>query len=481
MHAALSSRLGNVSDLRVSPSRAVQAYEDTSMSMARIAGELGVGWGVTGNVQSTAEEIRVIVELVDPTTGTQRWSDDYTRAVTPDGLFDLQSEISREIAASLEAELTPEETERVERRPTEDLEAYRLYTKGRNLVDARRGSAIDSAKTYFRRALREDSTYALAWAGLADARILDPGWIDSSGPEEEVEATKEGIPAARQAARRALELDSELAEAHAAMGLILLTEQEMGGARGYGPAALRMLERAVELRPSYAQAHYRLGRLLLGLGRPEAASQHLGLAVELNPALVTAHRGQVTALLANGEYAEALASVRRSQERLDFLPAAANLEADALLHLHRWEDARALAREHGAGSGDAAHWTWNAFAVAQVELGDSAVARRRIEELMTRNERPDTWRHWEVAWLHAALGNDDAALSGLERIDFDEPRFGAPGAAILRFFYPRYFGPLRDTPRFRALIRDVNRFWGLDPDGSMPDSVGVSFGSETAE
>ena len=294
-HDGLLTRLFNVSGLKVISRTSVLQFRETELPLPAIADSLGVKWVMEGGVQRMGDQLQVNAQLIDPRTDTHAWAQSYRRDLTTEDLFAIQGELTKRIARSLEAELSPAEVERIDRCPTEDMGAYRLYVRGRSQLNSRTSEGMRKALGYFRRAIEQDSGYALAWSGLADALGLAPLYLDSlptDAPDQET------------AARRALDLAAGLAEAHASVGYVRFLDRR-------GPEALLELERAVRLKPSYAQAHHWLGYLLMTMGRLDEAGDHVRLAVELDPGHASA-RG-VLALLyqAEGNPGEALAETRR--------------------------------------------------------------------------------------------------------------------------------------------------------------------------
>jgi tetratricopeptide (TPR) repeat protein len=326
------------------------------------------------------------------------------------------------------------------------------------------------AATLFRRAIEQDSSFALAWAGLAD---MEAGELPDSL----------GLPdvSQKEAARRALKLDPDLAEAHTAMGGAYLEE-------GNGPAALRDLRRALELKPSYWEAHHRLGWLYLMIGRPDQALDHLTLAVELNPQHASARHGLYDAYLAAGQAKKSLEEARRQQRLgLEHTTAVAG-EVRALVNLGRLEEARRVVQQQIATLEEETYgriWLRTYLPHISVGQGDTARARREFQRLQNDANsllndgtsllqvRPE----W-FARIYAVLGETDRALETLERVDREDWRRIGP-IANLRYgtiFFD--FSSLRANSRYRKLVQEANQAWGLSPDGQLPEET--QGGSQTS-
>jgi len=207
VHADVLTRLSSVSDLSVTSRTSVMRYRTSDKTLPTIARELGVTWVLRGEVQETANQVQVSARLVNARTDRQVWAQSYRRELTAANLFEIQGEITAQIALALETQLSPEEEQQVARTPTQNLDAYRFYVQGRGLLDQRTEDGMRRAGEYFRQAIARDSSYAVAWAGLADALWLfeDYGYAEPGSL----------LPQAGEAARRALALDPDLAEAHA--------------------------------------------------------------------------------------------------------------------------------------------------------------------------------------------------------------------------------------------------------------------------
>lgn len=442
LHADILTRLSNVSGLAVISRTSVSPYRASDLALSAIADSVDARWVMEGGVQVVGDQLQVNAQLIDSRSGTQLWASSYRREWTADNVFAIQTDIAQRIVGSLEAELTPPEEERLARQPTEDLEAYRLYARGRRRLDTRTEAGIRQAVGDFRSAIDRDSTFALAWAGLADAvgmirskdRVSYPGAL----PDQEF------------LIRQALALDSTLAEAHASLGAFHYLERN-------GPAALRRLRRAVELRPSYAQAHHWIGLTNLTLGRLGDALEHLGLAVELDPAHTAGRRTLIWALVADGQ-------TDRAERQLGRLDAGRRrgMKLFVLGQLHRWGELEEVLEARLSGARDTAGIDRVKLARLAVARGDTAVARDQV-----RAVREEEGGHFAEGLIHAVLGEQDAAFEAWSRIE----DWGASNgyAHILRYWFPEVLAPFREDPRYREVISRINEGWGLKPGGSFPD------------
>lgn len=407
-----------------------------------------------GHVQRAGEGIEVHAQLIDTRTDTHAWAETYRRELTAESLFELQSDITRRIARSLEAELTPGERERVERRPTPDLQAYRLYVQGRRHLSRRSAVEAREAVRYFRQAVERDSAFALAWTGLADlAGLADVyGWDLPGG----------SLPDPHEAAQRALKLAPNLAEAHAALGRLAMDHRGQRDA----PAAYRALRRAIDLKPSYAEAHHRLAHLELAFGELERAVDLLTTAVDLDPGLYPAWGALAWTELARGEPEEALTYIER--ELADRRGLAENESAHlqglrdraiAFYHQGRYTEARRIARRWFGGE-EGTHPIFGMLLVAvEAAAGDTARAESALARMEGHDAPPVL-----LGVARAALGDVDGAYEAFLREDVLWPH----GTVILlRYWFPTILAPVQSDPRYPELVRQIERSWKLEPSGSF--------------
>lgn len=447
LHDDLLTDLSRVPGLTVIARTSVLGYRHSRRPAQEIARELGVGTLVEGAVQSSGGRLRVNVQLIDGRTGGHLWAERYDRALSTDSLFDIQTDLVGRIVESLRAELASEGPDtRIPAilRPTSDLEAYRLHAQGHQQLVQLTDASLRRALAHFRGAIERDPDYALAWVGLADTltALIDYGFDDVSPAPVFSEA--------ETAIRRALDLQPELAEAHAVLG-------KLRGIQRNGPAAIRALARAVELMPLYGQAHDWLSWHWQCLGRNGAALESARRAVELEPLLREAVSNLAATLMTNGQPGPALAETRRIREIGPGWTTGAFYEGLVLYRLGRFDEAQSVLQGlvvEWVGAGPRC-----ALALACTAGGNLARARRIQAELQKAGE----W--FSVGLVHAALDDPDAALEAFAKVT----DWGAywPTLAVHGYF-PDLIGRLEADARFRGLRANIHRAWGLEPDGSFP-------------
>jgi adenylate cyclase len=268
MTEELITVLSQVQGLRVIARTSVDRYSKREKSVAQIAKELRVGSVMEGSVRMAGDRIRVTVQLVNGRSEEHLWSEKYDRKL--DDIFEIQTEIAKHVAKSLKVKLLQGEVDRMESRAPENASAYSAYLKGRTLLVSRREEDIRAAKELFESAIALDPAYAPAYSGLADATSFLGKY--SATPQPTLSRHQ-----ARELVSKALELNPDLAEARATLGLILAEEYDFAGAE-------KELRRATSLNPSYSNAHYWLGYFVLGAkGRYRESFEEFKMAELADP------------------------------------------------------------------------------------------------------------------------------------------------------------------------------------------------------
>jgi len=276
MTEEILNTLAKIDELRVSARTSTFAYKDRGVDLREIGHELGVRYVVEGSVRKDGDQLRITAQLIDARDGSHLWSDAYDR--TLEGVFAIQTEIAQAIARELRTPLGLDDPSTLVE-PVADLEAYDLYLAARARM-RERGSSLTEAVRLYEAAIARDSTWAPAWAGLAEATEIRL-WHEENfgGQPPDTAAIDAGLEAAEAAARRALALDPGNASALVALGSVLRdrfqwTESE---------SAYR---RALSLDPDNAEAHQQYAEMLMAVGRIDEAVVEANRAAALDPAPV---------------------------------------------------------------------------------------------------------------------------------------------------------------------------------------------------
>ena len=265
---SIINSLSELPKLKVMSRNSVFHYKGKEPDAQAVGKELKVQTLLTGRVRQRGDSLTIGVELINAQDNSQLWGQQYSRKLAD--VFAVQEEIAKEVSDKLRLKLTGTEKEQLAKRPTENLKAFQYYMQGRTAAQRRTNADLLASVSYYEKALQEDGKYALAYAGLADA-YANLGYYGSIAPIE-------GRRKAEEAARKALELDDKLAEAHAALGLTYI---------GFAPSDFSIgdkeLGHAIELSPNLAVAHYNLGLSFIRQGRLDEASAELMKARALDP------------------------------------------------------------------------------------------------------------------------------------------------------------------------------------------------------
>jgi TolB-like protein/Tfp pilus assembly protein PilF len=292
------TRLAKVADLKVIARSSTQKFNSTPDNLPDIAKRLGVLNVLEGSVQKVNDQVRVNVQLINAITNAHLWAETYDRKLTD--IFGVESDIAKAIAETLQAKLSGAEESLIAKHPTESTEAHELYLKGRFFWNKRTPENFEKAITYFQQAIEKDTSYALAYSGVADcyALLADYG---ADPPDE-------AMPKAKAAALKALQIDPSLAEAHASLAEILHDyDWDYAG-------ALREIERAIELNPNYATAHQWRAEFLSAQGRHQEAIAEAKRALELDPLSIIINRILGDVYLQARRYNEAITQSRKAIE-----------------------------------------------------------------------------------------------------------------------------------------------------------------------
>jgi TolB-like protein/Flp pilus assembly protein TadD len=263
------TQLSKIKDLRVISRTSVMKYKNTERTIREIGGELGAATILEGSVRRAGNRVRIVSQLINAQTDEHLWGETYDREMRD--VFAIQSEVAQRIVTALEAKLSPEELQRIDRKPTENLDAYAYYLRGRELYYRYTKDDNEQAIDLFKKSIALDSAYALAYAGLGDAyaqrvqRFSFPdAWNDSS----------------LALAQQAIVLDPNIAEPYKALGLAYYQH-------GWLQKAMEQYRSAIELSPNFASPVANLSRILRDTGRLAEALPLMQKSIILNAGRAT--------------------------------------------------------------------------------------------------------------------------------------------------------------------------------------------------
>ncbi|MGC1320678.1 MAG: protein kinase [Candidatus Udaeobacter sp.] len=425
------TRLSKISNLKVIARTSTQHYKSQPNNLPMIGKQLGVEYILEGSVQKRTDASRVNVQLIKAATSSHIWADTFDSKLTD--IFAVETQIAKTVADALQAKLTGSEERAIAARPTENPEAHDLYLKGRFFWNKRTSSDLKTAIEYFNQAVEKDPNYSLAYAGLADAYAL----LTAYGATP----VSEALPRAEVAAKKALELDESLAEAHTSLGLLLFYNLDF-------QSATKEFERAIALNPNYATAHhwYGLGPLRC-VGDFDKSIAELKRALQLDPLSLIINADLGAALVTARRYDEGIAQLRKTIE-MDPYFYYAYLNLGKALQLNGQLDEAVTEYKKAAALNDDP-LVLGLLAQGYAKLGQRDEALKTLEQLQQTASRRYVWSY-TFAFVHIALGEKDKAINYLER---DYREHADYELALIKV--DPMLDPLRGDPRFEALVSKV--------------------------
>lgn len=428
---SLINGLSRASRLKMIAHNSVFRYKGKEIDPQKIGKELGVQAVLMGRVAQRGNDLSVSVELIDARDRSHVWGEHYDRKATD--LSFLQKELAQDIANHLRLRFAPEGQAPGRKSYTDDVEAYQLYVKGRYFWNKRTEAGLRKGIEYFQQAIEQDPNYALAYVGLADSHIIMANWRFAPPGDS--------YPKAKAAALKALELDAHLPEAQTSLAYVTLLYERDWRASESG------FRRAIALNPNYASAHHFYSICLMSSGRQAEAVAEIKRAQELDPLslIINSVRGWIH--YQGREFDQAVYQFTKTLE-MDpkYVPALLDLGATYLKTgeyskaTSRFEEAKAVAGETGRILADLAQ----AYALSG-QKSEALKILRRLE-----HSEPGFVSTWDLALVHAALGNKTRAIDLLEKAT-DERM----GWVILLGVDPA-FDSLRAEPGFERLKQRVN-------------------------
>ena len=422
------AKLSKLEGLKVISRTSVMRYKNTDKDIKVIGQELGVATIVEGSVRRENNNIRVNAQLINVEDGFHLWAETYDRELI--NVFDIQSDVAGKIARALKAKLSPEEIEGIEKKPTENLEAYSLYLKGRWLWNRRTEEDLNKAIEYFEQAIEEDPNYSLAYVGLADSYIVLPDY--SPFP------AKKAYPKAEEAALKALEIDNTLGEAYTSLAAVK---------EGFGwdwLGAESDYKRAIELNPGYSTAHHWYAYHLTELGRHDEAIAEIKIAQELDPLSLIISTNLGTFFLYARQYDKAIEAFQRT---IDMDPNFSSVHVNlgmAYLQKSMYEEALAEFQKEVSQSGIGI----TAIGITYAKMGRRDEAKQLLDDLVNRSKQ-EYVSPVGMARLYFALGENDQGFKWLDKAyeDLD--------SGLWNIKVNQLYDSVRSDPRFKAILKKM--------------------------
>ena len=428
---SLINILATLPKLRVMAQSTVFRYKDREIDPQAIGRELHVRAVLTGRMMQSGGFLRIGTELVDVATGTQLWGAQYDRK--PGDIFVVQDEISSEISEKLRLQLTRAEKKRLTKRHTEDAEAYRLYLKGRHHWNRWTEEGFYKAIEYFQQAIEKDPSYALAYTGLSDSYVL-LGWNSYLPP-------KDAFPKGKAAAKMALQLDPDLAEAHTPLAALLWLHD------WHWEKAEREFKRSLELSPAYPTANHWYAEYVMTMGRHGEALARMQKGQELDPLSLIISVAVGWAFYLGRRYDEAIEQLRRTIELDPNYPVTYWILGLVLRKTGCYEQAIAEG-EKGVNLSSGSPLMRAALAHTLGSAGRTTEALQTVDDL-TRLAKRKYVAPYFFAGIHIGLGENDRAIEYLEKCYEEHSHW-----LIYLHIDPSMDG-LRDDSRFQNLLRRV--------------------------
>jgi len=418
------AKLSRLQGWKVMNRTSMMRYKNTDKDPKEIGQELNVATILEGSIRKEKDDIRVITQLINVEDGFSLWSNTYDRKL--DRIFELQNEIAEKIAGALQAKVTPEQKERLLKNPTENLDAYDLYLKGRSLWRTRSKENLEKSIEYFKLAIIEDPNYALAYTGISDAYSILAN--------NQYMPSKEGYPKAKEAVLKALELDNTLAEAHASLAAILDDfDWEWEGAE-------KEYKRAIELNPGYATAHHWYAFHLKYMARHEEAIAEIKLAQELDPLSLRINANVGYLLYFARRYDEAIDALKKANEMDPNKSAGRGYLINVYLEKSMYDEALKLFPEKN---------NQYSLGLTYAKMGKINEARQVLDYWIKRSKQ-EYVSSYNLARFYFALGENDQGFIWLDKAYEEHDSW------MCYLKVEPQLDSVRSDPRFKVLLKKMN-------------------------
>jgi TolB-like protein/Flp pilus assembly protein TadD len=436
MAEEIINALTHLEGLRVVARTSCFAFKGKHDDIREIGRKLNVDHVLEGSVRKAGNRVRITGQLIKISDGFHLWSDRFDRDL--EDIFEIQDEISQRIVEKLRVKLLEVDRGQMIKKPTENLEAYNLYLKGRHFWNRRIKSYLHKSVDCFKQAIQCDAGFALGYAGLADAYAIFADFEHSNRHEH--------MKLAEQYSLAALELDDALAEPHATLGMVKFDQWKWSEAE-------EEFKRAIELNPSYATAHQWYGLYLIEMRRLSQAKKQLALARELDPLSPALIIAQSVYFYTAREYDKVMDTCKEGIElgpnaSFNMITGWSLIEkGDYKAAIDQLKQASELSRQES--SGESVHPYISVFmGRSYVLMGEVEKAQRILDNYLEEAESSRV-SPTAIASLYICLGDNDLGIEWLEKSSSDLDDW------LPVFSLWPIFDPVRDDPRFISLLSRV--------------------------
>jgi TolB-like protein/Tfp pilus assembly protein PilF len=423
------STVSGISGLNVISRTSVMGYKGTTKKVEEIGSELKAGSVLEGSFRKAGNRIRVTTQLIDVATDSHLWAQNYDRNL--DDIFEVQSDVAKQVADALRVRILFPEKERIEKKPTESVEAHSLYLKGVYYLNKWTASGGERAIEYLKLACEQDPAFALAYARLAECYVLV---ADVTMP------SAEAIPEAKEYVSRALSLDDSLAEAHYAQAMVA-NQYDWDWAK-----AEESFKKALSLNPSLVDAHNYYAWFLAMMGRFKEAVSEAATACELDPMSPATLQFLLNINVLAAEYDSARALAMRAVElTLDFANAHVGL---AMLNAAegKFEEAVREADEAARLSDDVWQREFQAQIYAMAGLKEKA---REILDGVLSKKYPGYPSPAQIGTIYYLLGENDRGWEWMQKAYEDKD------TALVMLNRNPAMKAAREDPRYLDLLKKL--------------------------
>lgn len=433
--------LSRMNDVRVISRTSVMQYKNTNKSIREIAAELNASHILEGSVRKSGNKVRVVAQLIDAVTDAHLWAQTYDKEMTE--LFEIQSNVAQDIASALEHELSPSEWANINKKPTENLEAYEHYLKGREFYSKYDKSQNDRAIKHFKTALTLDTSFALAYAGLGDAMSQKANY----------EHKPTLLDSAKMVSQKAIRIDKNCSEGYKALGLVYHYKGDKEKAmeayqqavaenpnndlaisnialihsdKGEYVEGFKWAKKAFDLNPKHPMALKRLSEMTQVVGLTDEAEELLKEGIRDNPDDVEFYQGLSNLYLRQNklkeaeQYCKKVMIMEPKDKRAPLLMANVHLMEKDFEKAHKYFK-QAQEREEAFEEENETGRDWEVelgIALTEMELNDDEESREELEDILDDlddelEDHPRGDRLFLKSVIQATIGETDAALKTL--------------------------------------------------------------------